>query len=392
MRLARCANFGLAAMVMLIAAPRFANADRKAPPANRQTTKASDATSHEEIPKLSDREKAGLRGAVESCTVEDTTPAGPNTHAWRMVTTSKYDPDGRMYEHSYINNDGTKGVESLTYDADGHLLHTSWGAKDGSSDATYNYDAQGRLISITGGKDWTAAFEYDDQGRKTRIVKSENAPSTKDRALGASIDSEDLFLVPPPGGIVKTSFNERDQAVESQVYTSGGERMSRLTRAYDAKGRVTELSYVIENPGLLLSPETRELIAAEPGAAEELSRPIVMIRISYTYDDQGRVAEKHEHNGYARETVTKIAYNDHGDEIEELSTATGHLNPPEREAGGAGAASSDAQPLPDEHAEVHFDYQYDSFGNWTEKIVSWPAEANRPATTWSITHRTITYY
>ena len=171
--------------------------------------------------------------------------------------------------------------------------------------------------------------------------------------------------------------------------------MSRLNTAYEAKGRVTELSYVIEDVGLMLSPETRERAAAEPGAAEELARPTVMVRLSYGYDDQNRVAEKHDHTGFARETVTKITYNDHGDKMEEISTATGHLNPPENEEGGGGSASSDAQrprPLPDEHNELHFDYQYDSFGNWTERIVSSPADGDKPATTWSVTHRTITYY
>jgi len=395
MRLAIRAKFALAAILVLVVTPRFATADTKASPANQQSAKASDKTSQEEIPKMSDREKAGLRGPVESCTVENTTPAGPSTHAWRMVTMTKYDPDGRAYENGYINNDGTKGVQSLTYDSEGHLLRAAWNTQAGERSTIYNYDSQGRVTTITGEGNWTTTFEYDDQGRKTRIVKSARKASGGTQGPGVFLDSEDLFVVPPAGGMVKTSYNERDQAVESQVYTSNGELMSRLNSAYDAKGRVTELSYVIENVGLMLSPETRERAAAEPGAAEELARPMVMVRISYGYDDQNRVAEKHDHTGFARETVTKITYNDHGDEMEEISTATGHLNPPENEEGGGGSASSDAQrprPLPDEHNELHFDYQYDSFGNWTEKIVSSPADGDKPATTWSITHRTITYY
>jgi YD repeat-containing protein len=312
-----------------------------------------------------------------------------------MVTMTKYDPDGRAYENGYINNDGTKGVQSLTYDSEGHLLRAAWNTQAGERSTIYNYDSQGRVTSITGEGDWTTTFEYDDQGRKTRIVKSARKASGGTQGPGVFLDSEDLFVVPPAGGMVKTSYNERDQAVESRVYTSNGELMSRLNSAYDAKGRVTELSYVIEDVGLMLSPETRERAAAEPGAAEELARPTVMVRLSYGYDDQNRVAEKHDHTGFARETVTKITYNDHGDKMEEISTATGHLNPPENEEGGGGSASSDAQrprPLPDEHNELHFDYQYDSFGNWTERIVSSPADGDKPATTWSVTHRTITYY
>ena len=344
---------------------------------------------------MSDREKAGLRGPVESCTVESTTPAGQSTHAWRMVTMTKYDPNGRAYENGYVNNDGTKGVQSLTYDSEGHLLRAAWNTQAGERSTIYNYDSQGRVTSIAGAGDWTTTFEYDDQGRKTRIVKSARKASGGTQGSGVSLESEDLFVVPPAGGMVKTSYNERDQAVESRVYTSNGELMSRLNRAYDAKGLVTESSYVIENLGLMLSPETRESAAAEPGAAEELARPMVMVRITYGYDDQNRVAEKHDHTGFARETVTKITYNDRGDEMEEISTATGQLNPPENEEGGGGGASSGAQrprPLPDEHDELHFDYQYDSFGNWVEKVVSSPSGTTEATKTWSITRRTITYY
>jgi len=121
---------------------------------------------------------------------------------------------------------------------------------------------------------------------------------------------------------------------------------------------------------------------------------MVMVRISYGYDDQNRVAERHDHTGLARETVTKITYNDRGDEMEEISTATGHLNPPENEEGGGGGASCGAQrprPLPGEHNELHSDYQYDSFGNWVEKVGS-PSGATGAPKTWSITRRTITYY
>jgi len=98
------------------------------------------------------------------------------------------------------------------------------------------------VTSIAGEGDWTTTFEYNDQGRKSRIVKSARKASGGTQGSGVSLDSEDLFVVPPAGGMVKTSYNERDQAVESRVYTSNGELMSRLNRAYDAKGLVTELN------------------------------------------------------------------------------------------------------------------------------------------------------
>ena len=284
----------------------------------------------------------------------------------------------------YVNNDGSKGTQSFTYDAEGHLLTTVWDAQGKTSDTIYNYDAQGRLTSITDARQWTTSFEYD-QGRKTRIVKSKlDASSTDDKSsFGASIGSEnvDLFLAPPPGGSVKTSFNDRDQPVEAQVYGPNGDLLKRLTRTYDSNGRVLESSLVIEEADSILSPDTRKKIAAEPGGAEELEKELarflgdqrVLAHSSYVYDDQGRVIEKHDRFGPSDETTTKITYNDQGDDAQEITTSL----------------SSRASP---QQPPALFKYQYDNFGNWIEKTVSSPSSGSEPSKIWSTEHRTITYY
>jgi YD repeat-containing protein len=314
-----------------------------------------------------------------------------------MVTTTKYDSDGRIYQHGYVNNDGSKGLESLTYDTEGHLLRTVWDAQGGTSERIYTYDAQGRLIGITGERETSTAFEYDDQGRKTRIVKSELKASSS-RSFGV-FENDDLSILPPAGGLVKTSFNESDQPIESQVYAASGDLVSRLTRTYDAKGRVAESSYVIENLEFL-SAEARERLAAEPGASEEMKMKLVQLlgdqralaRTSYIYDEEGRVAEKHNRMGASQETITKITYNDHGDKMEEIETTSGDLNRPS--GGEGGKVSSDAPPSPSSSlkSDVRFSYQYDSVGNWIEQTVSSRSGANESFRSSTITHRTITYY
>ncbi len=384
----------LAAIVVLfLLTPQSANTRTSVSRPHQQDTASVVATSHGDLPMLSDREKGGLRGPVEECTLETITPPGPNSRAWRMVYITKYDPDGRMYEHGYVNNDGSKGTDSLTYDTEGHLLREVWDSQHGTSDTVYTYDVNGRLISITGPRDWSTTFEYDDQGRKTRIVRSQTPSSTNTHApFGVNGDSEDLFIVPPVGGTVRTSFNERDQATESQVYTASGDLYSRFARAYDAKGRVTELSYVIENVALLLAPDARKRLTTEPGAAEEMNRKFVVTRTSYSYDAEGRLAEKHERTGFARERITKIIYNDHSDKIQEITTASGALNPPKNKEGELSPGSPQRPDLPDERSDVRFDYKYDSFGNWVEQTVSSASGQNELPGTWSISHRTITYY
>lgn len=358
---------------------------KPASPQTKQQAAGSDAeTSHAQPPAPSDREKAGLRGPVEACTQESTTPPQGNRPAWKMVYTNKYDRDGRMYQTGYVNNDGSKGTSSLTYDAEGHLLTTVGESQGKTSVTIYNYDTQGRLIDITGAGDWTTSFEYD-QGRKTRIAKSKlDASSTGDQSsLGVSIGSEnvDLSLAPPPGGSVKTSFNDHDQPVEAQVYGPNGDLLKRLTRTYDSKGRVLESSLVIEDAHSILPPDAVKQISAEPGGAEALEKELarflgdqhVLAYSSYAYDDQGRVIEEHNRFGPSRETITKITYNDQGDEAQAIETTSD--------------ASSSPQP-----SGILLKYQYDNFGNWIEKTVSSAPTGSEPSKIWSIDRRTITYY
>lgn len=381
-------NWTLVAILVLLVAPQSADAGNTASPSHQQDGAAAPAGTG---PILSDREKAGLRGPVEDCTVETMTPSGPGSSAWRMVITTKYGPDGRTYQQDYEDSDGSKGVESLTYDSEGHLLRAAWDTPGGTTDTIYTYDGQGRLISITGEPFRNTVFEYDDQGHKTRIMKSElKAPSssTGNQGSGIQIESDDLIAFPPPGGLVKTLFNEHGQPIESQVYAASGDLVSRLTRTYDVKGRVADSSYIIEDFEILLPPEERERLAADPAASEEMRAQVMkslgdqrsLLRISYIYDDEGRLSEKHIRDGSARETITKIIYNDHGDEMEEIRTTSGGLNPPKE------AASS-----PVELYDAHFN-QYDSFGNWVEKVVNSPSGADDPPKALSVTRRTITYY
>jgi hypothetical protein len=110
-------------------------------------------------------------------------------------------------------------------------------------------------------------------------------------------------------------------------------------------------------------------------------------RITYTYDADGRVIEKHHHyTGYSIESTTKIVYNDHSDKLEEHEFMTGDPNPPRKVQSGE---VSSAPPFPPQESEVRYSYKYDSFGNWTEQSISSPANPNDVST---VTLRAIVYY
>ena len=311
----------LVALVVFLS-PRFA--------ASQQDAETATATSHGANPTMSEREKDGLHGPVEECTVETIhPPRNPNLSAWRAVTTTKYGPDGRVYQHGYTYDNGSKRVQYRTYDAEGRVLTEAWDGVGGPSETIYTYDVQGRLIGITGERGLNTTFEYDDQSRKTRIIKSEpTAPSAAHNrgGMGFSINEDDLYISPPPGGLVKTSFNERDQPVKSKAYAADGELISQFSHTYDTNGLVTESSLVTEKLAFLLSPEIREQFAADPEASEEMNREFLMFRKSYVYDDKGRVVEEDERRGPSQESITKITYNDHGDEMEAITATYDNRN------------------------------------------------------------------
>lgn len=369
----------LAAMLFLVSVPRFDIADSAPSLAGYQGTESAVRAPQGQTHAQSDREIAGLRGPVERCTDETRYDQGGR---WRMIRETTYDPDGRISKIRSTNDDGTnvsKGVGSFTYDAEDHLLQTVWAGPDGSSDILRYYDSQGRLTRVTGEDDrWTTTFEYDDQGRKTRLVRSTES-GVDDDPFGVYVDGNpDLFAAPPAGGWVITSFNEGDQPVESRVYGPDGEVIRRLTRSYDAKGRDVESAYEIENlePLREVLRETRKGLRSDPAAlearlAQMLGDQNVFARVSYVYDDQGRLSEKHDDFGRSDNTITKITYNDHGDEAGEVRTRS---HPP-----GS----------PEEY-DTRFTYQYDSFGNWTERTISSAPTGTEPMRT--IDRREITYY
>jgi YD repeat-containing protein len=185
-------------------------------------------------------------------------------------------------------------------------------------------------------------------------------------------EGEDSYLPIPSGGHAKISFNEQDQPLEWHVYDANRNLLNRLIRTYDQNGRVAEIRYTIENFLVSLPTEAQQQFVAEPGAADRITEGFNQLlgeqrnftRVTFDYDDAGRIIEKHRLVGYSLETTTKIAYNDHSDKLEEHESTTGDLNPPRH------AQSGDrSSPTPFPNQDTRYSYKYDNFGNWTEQRI-----------------------
>jgi len=105
---------------------------------------------------ISDRERAGLRGPVRTCTD--------------------------------FHGDETESMGKAEYALDGRLLVWRGRISGGSRvERIYSYNEAGRLIGITGGgADGTDEFRFDEQGRRTRV---RTVPPRPDRqSVGAGVE------------------------------------------------------------------------------------------------------------------------------------------------------------------------------------------------------------
>jgi hypothetical protein len=101
----------------------------------------------------------------------------------------------------------------------------------------------------------------------------------------------------------------------------------------------------------------------------------------------------------SNEKTTTILYNDHGDAVEVCTTVAdnavvpagvscsfdeeGNLTPSETPSATPGRL-----PLPPRE-EVHYSYQYDSYGNWSQQTTT---RGPGPGTPAGVRHRILTYY
>jgi hypothetical protein len=145
--------------------------------------------------RLSDRERAGLRGPVKTCSFPCSDLCSDLIGVGMIFT--DYSPNGRLLGHR---------VRSRV---------VSGGFKWGCMRPDVN------------------VFHYDKQGRKTRVRTI--SQETYHRGFTLMLDSKMFelaeqinFLV--PGGTVTTRYNENDQPIESLIRNANGELLMKINQ------------------------------------------------------------------------------------------------------------------------------------------------------------------
>jgi len=338
-----------------------------------------------------DPETRQMLGPVKRCIEER--PGG-----W--VHTTEYGPDHKLMafstERDGKTNSHSEGDHSETYDAQGRLLSNRWARGDGTFGETYyEYDEAGRRTAMTNNQNSNRTeYLYDPDGiLKTIETFDPNNPAEAnmpDAFLGSRI----FWRGVPPGGSAITTYDNVDcnrcgkkhtteNPTEMRVLTADGQLVGQYVRKWDASGRLEEEKQLQQDDGLLflegMTPEQKAALTPEQAQAmaKQLNemRGKLPPRTRYKYDPLGRLIEKRDRD-ILYEHTTAIEYNDQGDIGRKRETYTDN------------SVNIRGNWVPQD-IDTHYSYQYDSFGNWTEKVVTYNSGSN---STTSTTRRTITYY
>jgi YD repeat-containing protein len=366
-------------------------------------TETQDNSSAARSTPMSDREKSALRGPVRTCVEENSLADGR-----KYSTAWEYTPDGRLLTNRVTNPDGSEWLTTYTYNPDGRLAKVVSGKPgEPGSETVYAYDEVGRLLAIrkNGEEGGRTEFHYDEQGRKSSTQYFD--PKVLERAQnsafsGSPWDAAVWGIGVPLGGNITTIYNVDDQPTEAQIRDAEGRLVSRFVRKYDANGQISEEKPLLENPAALFldrfpAEERAKLSATEINAFRTLLAGRAPAGNSFNYDAQGRVSKTTERN-MMFEKATSIIYNDQGDKAVEQTTLTNNSVIPtgvvyQIDEHGALVPSQPAvepqpSPLP-EQSEVHFAYQYDTHGNWTQQTANYISSG---VASFQVRSRKLTYY
>ena len=312
------------------------------------------------------------------------------------VTTriNEYDPDGKLIA---FRDEQDGRVVFSTADADygytevrddqGHLVKMIYAPEKGqpSRESYYTYDSAGRILTTA--QNWNSdriEYRYGPDGAMVSIHTFD--PKTIERTKNTAIAGSPWIATRfgagvPTGGTVVISHDNNCNEIDLRVLSSDGQVVTHIVRKYDSDGRLLEEKPLQQNIALLMldrmTPEQKaQVTLAHIEAISKLTAGKKPPITAYSYDAQGRLIQKLERNMMSEETMT-IRYNDYGDRIEVSRTFADNSTIPEKRK----------LPLQD-HSE-RYSYQYDSHGNWTEKVTTFSSPHGGFSET---KHRTLTYY
>ena len=349
---------------------------------------------------MTQRERCGLRGPVHICRLQRTwysRRCGADkceTEERSDNTTLEFRADGSLSWRWHRSPDGSEWKTTYEYnDADRLTISRTENRSGVVNLQLYDYDAAGRLACVIarskdGGDRVAESYEYDAAGRKKKTLYVDLAAQRPDTQYAWGVEGTDSGYSAPGAATLTTLYNGHEQPTELLFHDTAGRLLSRVEFLYDRVGNLVEEAQtnVTEMlPGEMftsLNQAQLETVRALFGAADEPMRRI------HRYNEQGRRAETRWRMGALGADRKTMAYNDHGDQIEEISEHESREYGLDDEGRLSDAPTKESA----SRSEARFRYDYDTRGNWVMKIVESRGGTNQDFTISSVERRTIGYF
>lgn len=301
--------------------------------------------------------------------------------------------DGSLARRWHRNPDGSEWTTTYQYDA-GRLtaVRTENGAAFVSLQI-YEYDPEGRLVRVLGrsenAEDRIAeSYEYDHDGRRKKTFYVDVASQRADTLYSFGVEGTDAAYSAPGVTTLTTLYNEREQPIQLVFRDATGDLLKRVEFSYDADANLiqetqTNVADMLPPDAFTaMNPAQLEAVRAVLGGAGE---PICHM---HRYDRNGRRIESRWRMGLLGGDVKTTVYNDHGDEIAEVSEQETREYGIDDEGRLADVPTRESV----HQSEARFHYDYDANGNWVVKTVESRAAPEQEFMKSSVERRTIEYF
>jgi hypothetical protein len=310
----------------------------------------------------------------------------PEAADWRPLRIryiAMFRRDGQLREMHHHNPDGSVPRDVRIYDEQDRLIEGQWWANDvQTTRELHTYDAAGRRASsVTFNADGTTRqtelCRYDAHGRKTKVVflvSPENvAASCSTGACGIhyAIEGTDFACSAPGATTSTTIYDERDLPSEVTFRDASENVVRRVVFSRNTDGRALS--------------ERMEFAGSEAELLKPVFEDSPSFLTTHAYDGKGRRIETIRRMGKVSEERVTVRYDDFDNPIEQRSVDLSRDIQLDD-----GVVKSEERPALVQHAR--FEYQYDAYGNWTERIISQRTEPDADERPSNIERRTIAYH
>jgi YD repeat-containing protein len=353
---------------------------------------------------MSDLARWDLRGPVRTLRTHFA-EWNPETGDWwplknRFVAIFR--PDGQLSEIEHHNPDGSVPHEVRVYDEGGRLTEDQWWANDVlTRRVLHTYDVNGRPASSVsvdahGTEREAELCRYDDNGRKTKVVflpvPESSAASCSTSACGMfyGVEGTDTAYSAPGATTSTTAYDDRELPSEVSFHDANNAPVCCVVFSRDQDGRVQSERMQFERQAAFFGPPTDVNVPADE--RESLAKLLSTVfedhtfsLTTYAYDENGRRMERVRRIGQLSEERTTFRYDKYDNPVEQVTV---DLSRNMRMDDGA----VKVEEKPSHVQRVRFEYQYDEYGNWTERVVWQRTEPNAEERRSNIERRTIRYY